>query len=220
MWFPRRHIKEMLYGVVNTLGIPNRSRESLGGQLIVLTYHSFSRKYSANLFASLPVCEFEKQVCHLKRYFQIVSLQEGVKRIFGPQYRSSNGASGRLMVAITIDDGFQDNYTLAYPILKTHGVPATIFLATDFLDTRRAPWPTQIVEALERTSKDTLEFPLSLLIGNRRQKSIAVRAIMRQWSSLAAEERFQHIAQLRKHLEVSDGVEHEPLRWSQVCEMV
>ncbi|MCP4357287.1 MAG: polysaccharide deacetylase family protein [Chloroflexi bacterium] len=37
-------------------------------------------------------------------------------------------------IIITIDDGYRDNYTNAFPILKEFGFTATIFLATDFLD--------------------------------------------------------------------------------------
>jgi peptidoglycan/xylan/chitin deacetylase (PgdA/CDA1 family) len=41
---------------------------------------------------------------------------------------------------ITFDDGYQNNYSMAWPILKELGMPATIFLATAYLDTKH-PFP-------------------------------------------------------------------------------
>jgi len=40
-------------------------------------------------------------------------------------------------IMITFDDGYRDNYQYAYPILKSHGFTATIFLLPDFIDTDR-----------------------------------------------------------------------------------
>ena len=36
-------------------------------------------------------------------------------------------------VAITLDDGFADNYTDAFPVFQEHDIPSTIFLAKDTL---------------------------------------------------------------------------------------
>jgi len=43
-------------------------------------------------------------------------------------------------VAFTLDDGYLDNYTTAYPIFKQNNVPFCIFVATDFPDKRAILW--------------------------------------------------------------------------------
>ncbi len=45
--------------------------------------------------------------------------------------------SARKNAVITFDDGYRDFYTNAFPILKEHCYPATVFLPTSFIDTRR-----------------------------------------------------------------------------------
>ena len=43
-------------------------------------------------------------------------------------------------VCVTFDDGYRDNYTLAYPLLKRLGVPFTVYVATGFIDNQLPMW--------------------------------------------------------------------------------
>lgn len=43
-------------------------------------------------------------------------------------------------VSFTMDDGYLDNYTMAYPIFKRNNVPFCLFIATDFIDKKAILW--------------------------------------------------------------------------------
>lgn len=46
----------------------------------------------------------------------------------------------RRWVCLTFDDGYQDTYTLAYPLMKRLGVPFTVYVATGFVDNCQPMW--------------------------------------------------------------------------------
>lgn len=56
--------------------------------------------------------------------------------------RSSGGTLAERPVVLHLDDGYLDNWVAVYPILKRHGVPATIFVSSDFIDPGQTPRPT------------------------------------------------------------------------------
>lgn len=74
--------------------------------------------------------------------------------------RVSGGKVRKPVCAITFDDGWQDNFEFAYPLLKKHGVPATIFLASGFVGTRRRFWQERLWLVLSsfdsRTDRESL----------------------------------------------------------------
>lgn len=205
--------KVLVHGAIELSGRPHRQRNLLRGKLLVLTYHSFCEHWPKGLFGSLPISRFEEHVRFLRRRFNLVSLEEGLERL-------RNGDVGdRPWVTITIDDGFGDNYALAWPVLKFHQVPATIFVATDFLDTGRPPWPTQIIDILERTSMEAMDAPFRASLKGIAARAKAAVRLKRELASLPPVARFEQISELRRHLRVGEHARFRPLTWAQVREM-
>lgn len=68
----------------------------------------------------------EKMIVHLKKNYDIISLDEVHKRL-----ESLNNYK-RKFIAITFDDGYKDNLTLAYPIFKKYNVPFTVYITNSF----------------------------------------------------------------------------------------
>jgi peptidoglycan/xylan/chitin deacetylase (PgdA/CDA1 family) len=66
---------------------------------------------------------FVRQLDWLKRWRAVVPLNEMLTR------------TGRPRVAITFDDGFRDNLTVALPLLEKYSMPATVFVTAGFVDT-------------------------------------------------------------------------------------
>lgn len=205
--------KSLIHGAAELTGRPGRRRQQLRGSLIILTYHSFCTEWPSGLFASLPIDRFERQLRFLRDNFKVVGLEDGLNRI-------QQGQIGdKPWVAITIDDGFVDNYTHAWPVLQRYAVPAAIFVATDFIDTGRSPWPIQIVEILDRTEASGLEFPFHADLRSHTAKSAVLEKLKKVWAPLSPEERFSRLIALRKYLRVDNSSQYLPLSWDQAREM-
>ena len=56
-------------------------------------------------------------------------------------------------VAVTFDDSYADNLEIAAPILVEHGIPATLFVATDLVDAGGPPWWDQLASLLLEPSR-------------------------------------------------------------------
>lgn len=118
----------------------------------VLLYHSVARDDVEPLPPwAIRQSEFRWQMSYLARHHRVLPLPYYVELLLKRQPIPPHS------VVITFDDGFRDNYTVAYPILKEFGLPATIFLVTGYLDTEQALWPDVLFQAIYRTNVQWLD---------------------------------------------------------------
>jgi peptidoglycan/xylan/chitin deacetylase (PgdA/CDA1 family) len=113
----------------------------------VLTYHSIGDDKG---LLSVSAENFERQMRYFKEAnYRVITLDELVKGI------ESGGRFPRKTVVITFDDGFKDNFTYAYPVLRRYGFPATVFLVTDWIgaDKEYLSW-----EEVVEMSKNNITF--------------------------------------------------------------
>jgi peptidoglycan/xylan/chitin deacetylase (PgdA/CDA1 family) len=117
---------------------------------------------------------FRRQLELIRRHYRVLPVGEAVRRLRAGELQEPSAA-------ITFDDGFENNFTLAYPELQRLELPASIFVATGFTDSHQTPWFCRVLRAVADTRARALEwngrrFELSW----RRAKILTAAALMAQ----------------------------------------
>ncbi|MBI1878348.1 MAG: polysaccharide deacetylase family protein [Chloroflexi bacterium] len=151
----------------------------LRDQLTILMYHAVIRTpLEVPNWCFIDEAAFRSQVKYLKRHFEVVHLSQAVGQL-------RNGGIHKPTAVITFDDGFQNNYDVAFPILCEAGIPATIFLTTGLVNTNDTVWFCRLNRALAKTSKPSFEWDGSKFdLAEARSKSEMAAAIQGQLKKL------------------------------------
>ncbi len=112
------------------------------GRAFVLMYHRVSAERDY-LGLCTPPAVFDRQMTLLRRRMRVLPLRQLAERLRQPEPLAEDVA------AITFDDGYRDNLDVALPILERHGLPATVFVATGFIDGTACPAGERLRAAVE-----------------------------------------------------------------------
>jgi peptidoglycan/xylan/chitin deacetylase (PgdA/CDA1 family) len=166
--------------------------------LLVLNYHRIGNPnddlFDPGVF-SATADQFDNQISYLKRHVSLVTLEEALAFIDGTIKEKMSSCR----VLITFDDGYLDNYNIAFPILRSHGAQGVFFLATSMVGSCHLPWWDHIAFLVKtaRTHRFTLSYPSDLAVDlDKNGLNESLRAVLRSYKNPANSDSARFIQEL------------------------
>jgi peptidoglycan/xylan/chitin deacetylase (PgdA/CDA1 family) len=101
-------------------------------EAVIVVFHRVNDAY-ANDPLTYTTRKFESFVRFFGRFFDVIPLSELLRRL-------ETGVELAACLAITFDDGYRSNATIAAPILERYGQRACFFVTTQWVGTNHIPW--------------------------------------------------------------------------------
>jgi len=212
------------------LGVDHLFRMINKHKITILIYHGVvPEALVPPCSLQLSVQDFAWQMAYMKRHYHVMPLSELVRKINQNEVLPDN------IAVVTFDDGFENNYTVAYPVLKRLGIPATIFIPTGFVETDKILWPQELYLMMTASSQKGLDmrdhgmgiYDLRTMSSNTNMMTLNTQVIddMRScFKNFPEEDKKRLLAIIRQRLGVGDldeGLRRRfaMLSWEQITKM-
>lgn len=162
--------------------------------LSILIYHRVLATPDPLRPGEVDATVFEAQMHHLSKNCEVVPLLEATTLL-------KQGKLPRRACCITFDDGYADNFTVALPILEKYRLPATIFIATAYLDGGRM-FNDTVIDLIANVKEQSLDLR-DIGLGNfvldcDTSRRDAIDALLAKLRYVPLQERETLTAQIRK----------------------
>jgi peptidoglycan/xylan/chitin deacetylase (PgdA/CDA1 family) len=145
-----------------------------GPQLSILIFHRVLPQPDPLFPRELDAARFDRLMATVARTFDVMPLADAAQSLKAGRLR------GRPL-AITFDDGYADNEAIALPILRRHGLHATFYVSTGFLDGGRM-WNDTVIECMRQCQRDSLDLQAlglgTLPLGSVAQRRAAIDRVI------------------------------------------
>lgn len=173
----------------------------------IFTYHSVGHSGDP-FFPSMPIELFEQQVRYLSSHFRFLSFGNFLEKLRLGEPMTSQTA------ILTFDDGYKDNFHMAFPVLKKYQASATIFLTTGSIGTGEALWFDRLASMVKNTSQKTMDWNIDGMVRtvgleSTEEKLRALDSIKSDLKSVSNLERLSRLRDLENSLGSPD---HENLK--------
>ncbi len=140
-------------------GIQSLLRPAYGGLGSILMLHHVRdmqcEEFSPNFHLTVSPSFLDEMLGRFKQTHDLISMDEMVKRLNG----EAGVGSSRPFLAITLDDGYRDNFTTAAPIFEKHEVPYAIYIAPEMVDGNSTIWWEDLEHVIARADELNILLP-------------------------------------------------------------
>jgi peptidoglycan/xylan/chitin deacetylase (PgdA/CDA1 family) len=165
----------------SVIKIAKRVRKILSPHALVLMYHRIADPVTDPWDLSVSAENFDQQLGILSKKWKVISLPQLVDKL-------QKGHLEKNTVAISFDDGYLDNFTVALPILEKYGLPASFFIPSYNIEDQQPYW----WDVLEDLVFNTAELPavielhikgekISLAMGEEAVLTMAYKDQYKNW---------------------------------------
>lgn len=196
---------------------------------LVLTYHRVVPDGTPlagrfDIERGVPVSVFEQHIRFLRKHFTPVSPSQVIEP-----------SSESMRFTVTLDDGYEDNFTVAAPVLRRLGVAAGFYVVSDYVGTDRLFW-WEVLARMVRASREplvdlasavpemmgSLGLPPTLSLGSEAERDIAyerLSAALRAEPQAAIPARIQRLAEALDVRTREEGRDYGLMSWRQLREL-
>ena len=119
------------------------------GKLSIFIFHRVLPQPDPLFPGEVDCQSFGQLMAWVARWFRVLPLAEALELL-------NRGELPRASACITFDDGYADNLTYAQPILEKHGLCATLFVASGFLD-GGLMWNDRLIESIRHCAASEID---------------------------------------------------------------
>ena len=145
-------VKRIARRAVATVAVGTRLWPIVGqGQAVVLRYHRVCGSKDGPVPLAVTPEEFDAQLAFLKARCEVVSPRTVAEAVAEARALPPNA------VAITFDDGYEDNFSVAFPLLRKHGLTACFFLSAGWIESTKVLWWDRLHEYVREAAREGCE---------------------------------------------------------------
>lgn len=186
-------------------------------KLIILAYHRVADPnktplLNPRLVSAVPK-DFDEQMEYLAANFNVISMETALESVIGTI------ALPKRAVLITFDDAYFDFPEFAWPILKKHRLPASVFVPTGFpAQPKGAFWWDQLHAAVMQTDAKQLATSRmgNLPLNDSKNRLLALRKLQKYVKTLVHQEAMDFVEEICRKLGNADDIQQSTMDWEQL----
>ncbi len=160
---------------------------------------------------------FDLQMAYLSKSRRVVPLSQVIKQI------NAGLSPPAGTVCITFDDGYLDNLTTAAPILEKYNLPATLYLATGYVERSEAQWADTLHWLFQRRTSNRLKITLlgidAANLASDAPRAAVLTVLHRLLLEATYQERNQLLDELKHQLLPEGCAPRLTMNWDEVREL-
>jgi peptidoglycan/xylan/chitin deacetylase (PgdA/CDA1 family) len=216
MQFNKKFIKSYITDFINDIGFIKTFYSGLGTVLMLhRVYPLENNKLAPNERLKVSPEFLEQFIIKLKKEnYDFISLDDLYIIL-------KNGEKAKKKIVFTLDDGYADNYEIAYSIFKKHNIPFTIYITTSFPDQKAILWWYLLEDLIIENEEIVLSDDRKFSCKTEEEKIDTFNKIRKLIQSLKRDDFLNNLQKLFKKYDI-DWLEKSKtlcLNWEQIVKL-